>query len=530
LDSGTLHWVSRAVSEAVGKRLSNVNVEENVMRRSLLAGLALGAVLLAGAEASAQLPDQDWTDRPDAFAPAGLMGDRLPGARALDVQLHLRHQTFQDILFGRDEVPPVIVLQEWFMVALERSRQEAMLEVAYGITDALAVGLRAPFIRNEAVFATFDLQSKVTNSGLGDVELHAMAALHRSWPVRAHLGAGIALPTGSVDLAGVTPDQPSSLRTLPYDLQPGGGVIAFLPQVQVAMENRYGTTGIQASGRVHVGENDREWRPGNVFSGHLFMQSRLNDWLGISARISLESEASVSGADPTVNPFTSPLHWPTATGGTRLSIPVGMNVRFAEGALEGHRLQAELIVPVHSDLNGPQLRSNWGAALSWGYTLGGVPRERRTLSTASPPRPVAQAPAAAGPATPPAREGVASTLCLASGETLPVFRTPEGTLLVGPERRTVAEAGGEAAVFGTGYAAGTSWYDEDRTVGFEDRTYTRAGGLASRDCDRLMQVGWIDGVALFAVRGASRPFDELVVPVRPGEWQSYRVELARVRG
>lgn len=500
------------------------------MRHSLLAGLVVGSVFLAGAEASAQLPDQDWTDRPDAFAPAGLLGDRLPGARALDVQLYLRHQTFQDILLGRDEIPPVVVLQEWFMVALERSRQEAMLEVTYGITNALALGVRAPFVRNDAVFATFEDQARVTNSGLGDVELHAMAALHRTWPVRAHLGVGIALPTGSVDLMGVSPDQPSSSRILPYDLQPGGGVIAFLPQAQVAMENRFGTTGIQAGGRFHFGENDREWRPGNVFSGHLFMQSRLNDWLGISARISMESQSSVTGADPAINPFTSPLHWPTATGGTRVSIPVGMNLRFAEGALEGHRLKAEFIVPVHSDLNGPQLRSNWGAALSWGYTLGGEPRERRTLSTASPPRPVAQAPAAAPAPAPPVREGVASTVCLASGQNLTIFRTPEGAILVGPERRTVAEAGGEAAIFGTGYAAGTPWYDEDQTVGFEDRTYARAGGLTSQDCDRLVQVGWIDGVGLFALRGSVRPFDELVVPVRPGEWQGYRVELARVRG
>jgi hypothetical protein len=502
-------------------------VEEIVMRRSMLATLAIGAVFLAGAEASAQLPDQDWTDRPDAHAPAGLLGDRLPGARALDVQLHVRHQTFQDILLGRDEIPPVVVLQEWFMVALERSRQEATLELTYGITDALALGVRAPLVRNQVVFTNMENQARITNSGLGDVELHAMAALHRSWPVRAHLGAGVALPTGSVDRTGVTPDQPSSARILPYDLQHGGGVLAFLPQAQVAMENRYGTTGIQAGGRVYIGENDREWRPGNVFSGNLFMQSRLNDWLGISARISVETEASVTGADPSINPFISPLHWTAATGGTRISIPVGMNLRFAEGALEGHRLKAELIVPVHSDLNGPQLRSNWGAALSWGYTLGGAPPERRTLSTASPPRPVAPAPARATPA---AREGVASMLCLASGENLPIFRTPEGTILVGPERRTVAEAGGEAAVFGTGYAAGSAWYEEDQTIGFEDRTYTRVGELGSRDCDRLVQVGWIGNVGLFAIRGATRPFTELVVPVRPGEWQSYQVELARVRG
>ena len=40
------------------------------MLRSSLAGLATGIVFLAGADLSAQLQPADWTDRPDAFAPA----------------------------------------------------------------------------------------------------------------------------------------------------------------------------------------------------------------------------------------------------------------------------------------------------------------------------------------------------------------------------------------------------------------------------------------------------------------------------
>ncbi len=341
--------------------------------RTATAGLAGGLFLLIGADLSAQVMDTDWTERPDAHAPAGLLGDRLPGPGALDFRLRFEHTTFQDILIGRDEIQPFLVLQEWSMVALERTRQRVTAEVTFGITDGIAVTARAPFLRNEAQFATFERVGTVTNSGIGDVELHALASLHRTWPVRAHVGLGVALPTGSIDVTGSTPDQPAATRILPYDLQPGGGVVALLPVAQVALENRYGTTGVQVEGRASLGENSRDWAPGSLFRGHLFMQTRLNDWLGVSARVTMENISTISGADPNLDPFASPLHWPTANGGTRVEIPVGMNLRFAEGGLEGHRLKAELVVPVHSDLNGPQLRSSWGAAVQWGYTLGGRP-------------------------------------------------------------------------------------------------------------------------------------------------------------
>ncbi|CAN5744012.1 hypothetical protein BH23GEM11_BH23GEM11_15180 [soil metagenome] len=460
------------------------------MLRSTLAGLAVGAVFLAGADASAQLLDMDWTERPDAYAPAGLLGDRLPGARALDIQLRMEHHTFRDILIGRDEIAPIRVLQDWDMVPLERSRQRATLEVMFGLTDAFAFGVRAPFVRNSTTFSTLDREALVTNSGIGDVEFHTMAAVHRTWPVRSHLGLGVSIPTGAVDVTGTTPNMPGSSGVLPYDLQPGSGVVAILPSVQVALENRYGTTGIRASGRVHLGENDRDWRPGNSFSGNLFMQSRLNDWLGLSARIAMESSTTIFGLDSSLDPFASPLHFPNATGGTRIEIPVGMNLRFATGGLEGHRLKAEVIVPVHSDLNGPQLRSNWGATLTWGYTLGRpeTPPPARVAYVRTTPAP---APAPAAP-------------------------------------RTEAQAPLCPAI--AAFAAGRSWYEDDLPIRFEERNYSRAGGIVAPDCTRLQQVGVIDEVPIFVIIGSPRPFQELMVPVREGAWQGYRMEIARVRG
>ncbi len=464
------------------------------MLRSSLAGLAAGAVLLVGADATAQLVERDWTDRPDAFAPAGVMGDRLPGARTLDLQLRLQNRTFKRLLAGRDEIPPILVLQDWAMVPLERSSTRVTLELTGGIYDWLALSLRAPFVHHEVEFATLNQLMTTSASGVGDVELHALASLHDTWPVRAHVGLGASFPTGSVSEAGTTVDQPGSSRILPYGMQTGAGVFALLPTAMVALENRYGTTGIQVTSRVHFGENDRDWRPGNSFSGSIFGQSRVNDWFGLSARVALDNSGQVQGADPSLSPGASPLHTPWAYGGTRIEAPVGINLRFAEGALRGHRLGAELVVPLHSDLNGPQNRSSWGVNFSWGYTFGtrgpAAARVAYAVPVRAQPAPPAPAPASESPPPP------AAPACPAIDA----------------------------------YAAGTDWFEEDLAIRFEELSYVRAGGIVGPDCTRLVQVGRIDAVPLFAYQGATRPFPELLVPVREGAWQGYRVELARVRG
>jgi hypothetical protein len=48
---------------------------------------------------------------------------------------------------------------------------------------------------------------------------------------------------------------------------------------------------------------------------------------------------------------------------------VGVNFRFPEGRLGGHRLHFEIVIPVHQDLDGPQLKPSTGAAISWGFAF-----------------------------------------------------------------------------------------------------------------------------------------------------------------
>ena len=49
---------------------------------------------------------------------------------------------------------------------------------------------------------------------------------------------------------------------------------------------------------------------------------------------------------------------PDLRGGERLDLGVGANLYVPEGAMEGFRLAAEVLFPLHQDLDGPQLETD----------------------------------------------------------------------------------------------------------------------------------------------------------------------------
>ena len=502
-----------------------------MFRSSLTALLAL-ALIVPSTSLAAQVATDDWTPRPDSHAPAGMVADRLTPAGVLSARVQLLHQSFEDLVVGRNEIAPVVVLQDWDYAPLSGFRESAVAEVSYGLTSWFSLMGRVPMVRSEVQISNADSFSATSTSGLGDVELYSLFGLHDHWPVRAHVSAGVSLPTGPADQRGILTG--GNEEVLPYALQSGAGTPALLPGATLVTENQYGTVGFQALGRYYMGENDRDWAPGNQINANVFMQYRFNDWIGGSMRLEYTRQADVSGADPSLDPFVSPLHFSLATGGTRIRVPFGVNMYFAEGALRGNRLQAELLVPAHSELNGPQLRESWGATFSWSFSFGGdgtglAPRAQAPMQREAIERPSGQpAPTPRAPET--ELPAVASTLCLATGENVRVYRTETGELLVGEGRLTVEEAGWDDEDFRGAYAEGTSWYVGDEPVVFDDRDFLRAGGVFLAECSDLVRVGEFGMVPLFVDRSEEAPYDRLHVPVSPGTWQIYSAELARVRG
>ena len=60
-----------------------------------------------------------------------------------------------------------------------------------------------------------------------------------------------------------------------------------------------------------------------------------------------------------------------------------------------------------------------------------------------------------------------------------------------------------------------------RSITFEEANYQKSGGEIRLNCPDIMRVGEYEGVPLFARRDATRPYQQLYAPVRPGVWQMY---------
>jgi hypothetical protein len=111
--------------------------------------------------------------------------------------------------------------------------------------------------------------------------------------------------------------------------------------------------------------------------------------------------------------------------------------------------------------------------------------------------------------------GDTATVCLSTGLPVTILIAANGDTLVGDARISVKSVR-PVLDFAGRYAE--QWPD---TVRFERRVYRRRGVVAKRTCDELKHVGEHNGVPIFADVTAPQPLPAIVVPVRPGAFQTY---------
>jgi hypothetical protein len=123
--------------------------------------------------------------------------------------------------------------------------------------------------------------------------------------------------------------------------------------------------GLQGRATIRVGENDRGWTLGDLYEGNMWAGFKTSEWVSVSVGARYSSWGDVEGFDEDLNPNESPAHNTLTQSGWRVDLPVGLNFVMPEGQFEGHRLGVEFLLPIHQDLNGPQLKHRWSIAAGW---------------------------------------------------------------------------------------------------------------------------------------------------------------------
>ncbi len=351
--------------------------------------------------------DQTASTRPDSHAPLGVMGDHAHGAGELMLSYRFMGMAMEGLLDGTNTVSTEDALLHYQMVPTTMRMQMhsfgAMLAPHDSVTLMAMTSYRRNFMEMEGAHthATGGHDHPVghqemESTGLGDLRLSALVPLLNTSNVDLILNAGVSIPTGAIDVEGTHGGD--ELIVLPYPMQLGSGSFELRPAVTFAGTNGSWSYGAQAHAAIPLNHNSRDYRLAPTVGSTIWGARKLNDWLSISVRGSIqnwgnittsaehtEMESSEGEHDhtahdshaapvaPTQTIYMSPTMDPNLQGGTRANLAAGVNFivpdRFGS-ILAGQRFAVEFQTPVYQNLDGPQMALGWTIVAGWQYAFG----------------------------------------------------------------------------------------------------------------------------------------------------------------
>lgn len=334
------------------------------MHRSLLSTVFTLALVVPALPLSAQgiTWDSAWTaQRPDAVAPAGVELDHTLDDGQLEFVYRLRHFAERGYINSEGDEVSRDALFNIFLFPLiteERWRQTHEISALYATNDRFTVQLTVPYVFTEADLVDFDgNRTTLETNGLGDPSLSLLMRLWSEDAVRLHASGGITLPVAGIK-------ETEADRFLPYRMQLGSGTPDVTPGLTFTAMNGRGVFGAQALATFRLGDNNRGWNAGDETTARIWLAPRFSDYVSASLGLVWRAWENVIGLEQALSDDI-PEAFEGNTGGNRWDLPVGLNIFFPEGALEGHRISAEMVFPISNDLDGPQLETDWGFVLSW---------------------------------------------------------------------------------------------------------------------------------------------------------------------
>jgi len=300
------------------------------------------------------------------FAPLGVRGAQVIKPGKWLVAYTYRHMAKDGNLIGTDSVSTAQLLNSYPLVPESMDADIHGICLRRGITKKLTVMAMVPYIhKNCNMVMRNGTRFTVKSEGIGDLHLSGTYSLFRSADHQVVFYGGASAPTGSINVKDNTPTMTNA--KLGYGMQRGSGTVDLYPELTYMGKRKKTYWGARVSGVLRLGENYNDYRWGNRYgltgwTGYRFVKSLIG-----SFRLDWQSWANISGADPELNPRSTPGKDPKLRGGNRLDLLAGMSWYLNQGRFKGHRLFVEGGVPVYQDLNGPQGDTDWLLSAGWKY-------------------------------------------------------------------------------------------------------------------------------------------------------------------
>ena len=328
------------------------------------------------------------------YSPLGVMGNHVHQVGEAMFSYRYGIMEMNGNLNGSTAVSTQDILDAGFMMAPTSMRMEMhMLGAMYAASDSITLMAMLPLKRIEMssrmpmpANPSMTMTRQAKTSGAGDLKLAGILPL---WATDDHsrtliLNAGLSIPTGSIKETGPGMNAGETMR-LPYPMQLGSGTFDLLPGLTYLAEKDDWSWGTQATSVIRLGENGEGYSLGNRFQATAWYARKLSDMLSASARIEGVTWGNIDGQDTAMNQMMSPNARADLRGGERVDILFGLNIfldtdkwdkwdRLFVDKDNGQLLQAkpkensmdketrlgiEIGFPVHQDLDGPQMESDW---------------------------------------------------------------------------------------------------------------------------------------------------------------------------
>lgn len=288
-------------------------------------------------------------------------GDEAPTVDRWAVGYRYVRRTFHGYREGTNSLTFDEVLQQFPVVPTKITQGAHLVDVSFQRSPTLSFSVLLPFIEQETdhirrVGAPFTLESQ----GVGDPLVSADIRLWKKGIHTLSLNAGLSFPTGSIDELGDTPRGPGT--PLPYTMQTGAGTYDLHPGLTYTQKSDKMMCGLQATGDLRLGRNDRGYSLGD----RLLLTGWINARFGrLEPLLKLRAEFwnKIDGADVEVDPNLAPVANPNLFGGERLDVIVGLRVVL--GDERKHAIALEGGVPAYQSLNGPQPERDRELTFGW---------------------------------------------------------------------------------------------------------------------------------------------------------------------
>ena len=198
--------------------------------------------------------------------------------------------------------------------------------------------------------------SHAETTGLGDVEFVVVLPFIRKGRESSHVHLGVKTPTGSYRRGG---DE----TRLPYDLQPGNGTWDLEWGWTYRGELDWLAWGGQIWGIHPQGRNGLHYRDGSHFQVTGWSAIRLFAGLSASVRMEWEKINNIRGHDRSLDQQSDPSNNSKMRGGESLQISPGLSFDIPE--LPHQRIAVEATLPLWENLDGAQLKRDWGLQVGW---------------------------------------------------------------------------------------------------------------------------------------------------------------------